>query len=107
MGIDALTASGIDWHVAFTSANQHGLKAAVKAGLAVSIFAKEEIEPWMVVLDESDGLPSLPKAKYVLIQKRGEEMPCSVELSRLIVDEASLSPGVTAAPERSRLRPAS
>lgn len=30
----------------------------------------------------------LPEAKYVLIRKRGDEMPCSVELSRLIVDEA-------------------
>ncbi|MFX4381321.1 hypothetical protein ABTA55_19320, partial [Acinetobacter baumannii] len=78
--VDALAASGIDWHVGFTSANQHGLKAAVKAGLAVSIFAKEEIEPWMVVLDESDGLPPLPEAKYVLIGKQGEQMPCTAEL---------------------------
>lgn len=91
MGIDALTASDIHWHMAFTSANQHGLKAAVKAGLAVSIFAREEIEPWMVVLDESDGLPPLPKAKYVLIEKRGEQMPCTSELGRMILDEAGLS----------------
>lgn len=107
IGIDALNASGVDWHVAFTSANQHGLKAAVKAGLAVSIFAKEEIEPWMVVLDENDGLPPLPKAKYLLIQKRGDRMPCTSELGRLIVEEASLSHGVTALPERARLRPVS
>lgn len=107
IGIDALNVSGVDWHVAFTSANQHGLKAAVKAGLAISIFAKEEIEPWMVVLDENDGLPPLPKAKYLLIQKRGDRMPCTSELGRLIVEEASLSHGVTALPERARLRPAS
>ncbi len=106
MGVDALTASGLDWHVAFTSANQHGLKAAVKAGLAVSIFAKEEIEPWMVVLDERDGLPPLPKAKYILIQKRGDQMPCVAELGRLIVDEAGFSSSISM-PERARLRPAS
>ncbi|TKT73368.1 LysR family transcriptional regulator [Afipia massiliensis] len=88
MAVEALTASGIDWHVGFTSANQHGLRAAVQAGLAVSIFAQEEIEPWMTVLDANDGLPPLPEAKYVLISKQGDQMPCAAELGRLIVDEA-------------------
>lgn len=102
MAVDALTASGIDWHVGFTSANQHGLKAAVQAGLAVSIFAQEEIEPWMMVLDGNDGLPPLPEAKYVLISKHGDLMPCAAELGRLIVDEAGFwrNPSGT---ERSRL----
>lgn len=106
IAVDALAASGIDWHVGFTSANQHGLKAAVKAGLVVSIFAKEEIEPWMVVLDESDGLPPLPEAKYVLIGKQGEQMPCTAELGRLIVDEASFWPSASGGSERARLRSA-
>lgn len=105
MAVEALTASGMEWHVGFTSANQHGLKAAVKAGLAVSIFAQEEIEPWMTVLDGSDGLPPLPEANYILIRKQGDQLPCATELGRLIVDEASLTPNVLATPERARLRP--
>lgn len=104
IGVEALAASGIDWHVAFTSANQHGLKSAVQAGLAVSIFAKEEIEPWMAVLDGKDGLPPLPEARYVLISKHGEQMPCAAELGRLIVDEARFWPSMSV-PERARLRP--
>lgn len=104
IAVDALAASGIDWHVGFTSANQHGLKAAVQAGLAVSIFAKEEIEPWMAVLDGKDGLPPLPEARYVLISKHGEQMPCAAELGRLIVDEARFWPSMSV-PERARLRP--
>ncbi|MES2600005.1 MAG: LysR family transcriptional regulator [Pseudomonadota bacterium] len=103
MAVDALTASGIDWHVGFTSANQHGLKAAVKAGLAISVFSQEEIEPWMTVLDGNDGLPPLPEAKYVLISKHGDQMPCTAELGRLIVDEAGFWPNSAGGPERARL----
>ena len=103
MAVEALTASSLDWHVGFTSANQHGLKAAVKAGLAVSIFAQEEIEHWMRVLDGDDGLPPLPKANYVLIRKQGGQMPCAAELGRLIVDEAGSWPSSSGGPERARL----
>jgi len=103
MAVEALTASSLDWHVGFTLANQHGLKAAVKAGLAVSIFAQEEIEPWMRVLDGDDGLPPLPKANYVLIRKQGGQMPCAAELGRLIVDEAGSWPSSSGGPERARL----
>lgn len=103
MAVEALTASGIDWHVGFTSANQHGLRAAVQAGLAVSIFSQEEIEPWMTVLDANDGLPPLPEAKYVLISKQGDQMPCAAELGRLIVDESRFWPNSSAGHERARL----
>lgn len=100
IAVDALSASGINWHVGFTSANQHGLKAAVQAGLAVSIFSREEIEPWMMVLGSNDGLPPLPEAKYVLISKDGDLMPCAAELGRLIVDESRFWPNSS---ERARL----
>ncbi len=105
MAVEALTASGIDWHVGFTSANQHGLRAAVQAGLAVSIFSQEEIEPWMTVLDGNDGLPPLPEAKYVLISKQGDQMPCAAELGRLIVDESRFWPNSGGGTERARLTP--
>lgn len=103
IGVEALAASGLDWHVAFTSANQHGLKAAVQAGLAISIFAQEDIEPWMKILGADDGLPPLPEAKYILIHKRGDQMPCASELGRLIVEEAGFWPNA-AGPERARLK---
>jgi len=69
----------------------------------VSIFAQEEIEPWMRVLDGDDGLPPLPKANYVLIRKQGGQMPCAAELGRLIVDEAGSWPSSSGGPERARL----
>lgn len=104
IAVEALAASGLDWHVGFTSANQHGLKAAVLAGLAISIFAREDIGPGMKILDSDDGLPPLPEAKYILLHKRGDHMPCASELGRLIVDEASLWSNSIARPEQARLR---
>lgn len=90
---EALAASNIDWHVGFTSANQHGLRAAVLAGLAISMVAREEVEPGMRIIDGQYGLPPLPKAEFVLMWRPGERMPCASELGRLIVEGAGARTG--------------
>ncbi len=88
VAIEALSGSGVEWHTGFTSANLHGLRAAMLAGLGASIIAYDEIEPGMKVLEPSYGLPPLPDLEFALIWSAGGKTPCALELGRLITDAA-------------------
>jgi DNA-binding transcriptional LysR family regulator len=88
VAIEALAGSGVEWHIGFTSANLHGLRAAMLAGLGASIIAHDELEPGMKVLAPSYGLPPLPDLEFALIWSANGKMPCSRELGRLIADAA-------------------
>ena len=87
IAVDALAGSDIEWHVAFTSGNQHGLRAAVLAGLAASNIAHDDLEPGMKILD-GHGLPPLPEVEFSLIWRSGAVMPCARELGRLVIEAA-------------------
>lgn len=97
MAVDALAESEVEWHVAFTSANQHGLRAAVLAGLAISLLAQDELAPGMKIIDDQYGLPPLPKAEFALIWSPGTKARPARELGRLIIEAAS-SPVLAKAP---------
>lgn len=88
VAIEALAGSGVEWHMGFTSANLHGLRAAMLAGLGASIIAHDELEPGMKILAPSYGLPPLPDLEFALIWSASGKMPCSRELGRLIADAA-------------------
>lgn len=88
VAIEALAGSGVEWHIGFTSANLHGLRAAMLAGLGASIIAHDELEPGMKILAPSYGLPPLPDLEFALIWSANGKMPCSRELGRLIADAA-------------------
>ena len=88
VAIEALAGSDIEWHTGFTSANLHGLRAAMLAGLGASIIASDEVEPGMKVLAPSYGLPPLPDLEFALIWSPGGKTPCARELGRLIADAA-------------------
>lgn len=88
VAIEALGQAGIEWHTGFTSANQHGLHAAVLAGLAVTNITREVLMPGMRVIDGEYGLPPLPEVEFVLIASTGSKTVCACELGRLIVEGA-------------------
>jgi DNA-binding transcriptional LysR family regulator len=88
VAIEALAGSEVEWHTGFTSANLHGLRAAMLAGLGASIIAHDELEPGLKVLAPSYGLPPLPDLEFALIWSANGKMPCSRELGRLIADAA-------------------
>lgn len=71
IGVAALEATELDWHIAFTSPSEQGLRRAVRSGLAVAILTRNDVEPGMRVLDGEYGLPSLPGADFLLIKSRG------------------------------------
>ncbi|WP_091637234.1 LysR family transcriptional regulator [Lysobacter sp. cf310] len=82
----ALGRTDIEWHVIFTSPSHQGLRAAVLAGLAVTVLTVDDLEPGMKIVDGLYGLPSLPKADFALICGAGGKTPAALEFGRLILD---------------------
>lgn len=86
----ALDAAAADWHVVFTSASQHGIRAAVLAGLAVTVLTREEVEPWMKIVDGRHGLPSLPSVDFSLIWSEAGKTECACRFGQLILEMPDL-----------------
>ena len=63
---------GREWRLAFTSLSQQGLRAAVKAGLAITAILQEDLEPGIVEIDAEAGLPPLPQASFRLLWSASE-----------------------------------
>lgn len=95
VGVAALETTPIDWHIAFTSPSEQGLRAAVRSGLAVAVLMRDDIEPGMRVLNSSDGLPALPSADFVLIRSRGAASSAALAFGQMLVE--SEGPAATAA----------
>ncbi len=73
--LGALDAAGIAYRAAYTSESVAGVKAAIKAGLAVGILARSTVEPAMRILGPADGLPGLPASNLILTCKSGAPSP--------------------------------
>lgn len=86
IGISALDALGVAWQTVFTSPSQQGVNAAILSGLAVSIMPREDVQQGMRVVDGCYGLPSLPKASFVLIGGAREQTPAVQAFARLILE---------------------
>jgi DNA-binding transcriptional LysR family regulator len=86
----ALDATPVDWHVVFTSASQHGIRAAVLAGLAVTVLTREDVEPGMKIVDGRYGLPPLPNVDFSLIWSEGGKTECACRFGQLILEMPEL-----------------
>ena len=84
VGTASLEGRDVPWHVVFTSQSQQGIRAAVLAGLAVTVLAREDVEPGMKILDGQYGLPSLSKADFSLVWSAGGKTPAAMELGRMM-----------------------
>lgn len=84
VGLSALEGRNVPWHVVFTSQSQQGIRAAVLAGLAVTVLARDDVEPGMKILDGQYGLPALSKADFSLVWSAGGKTPAAVEFGRMI-----------------------
>ncbi|MGO4703517.1 LysR family transcriptional regulator [Dyella sp. 2RAB6] len=80
----SLEGKGVPWHVVFTSQSQQGIRAAVLAGLAITVLARDDVEPGMKVVDGQYGLSSLSKVDFTLIWSAGGKTPAAVEFGRMI-----------------------
>ncbi|MET3234395.1 UNVERIFIED_ORG: DNA-binding transcriptional LysR family regulator [Burkholderia sp. 1263] len=92
VAIDALEGLPVDWHVAFTSSSQSGIRAAVTTGLAIAPFTYDDLEPGITVIDKRYGLPSLPEAEFRLLWGNGEKTLAVQEFGRLVLDTSGERP---------------
>lgn len=89
VGMAALEAAALNWHIAFTSPSEQGLRVAVRSGLAVAVLTRGDIEPGMRVLDGDYGLPSLPGADFMLIRSRNAKFPAARAFAEMITESES------------------
>jgi DNA-binding transcriptional LysR family regulator len=82
----ALDLATIEWHIAFTSPSQEGIRAAVLAGLGVTLQMRDDARPGMKVIDGKSGLPPLPKANFSLVWSAGNKTAATREFGQLILD---------------------
>ena len=66
MALSLLEASGVKWRLVFTSPSLSGVKAAVHAGLGVTLRGASALEPGLVRLDDLSRLPALPQFDIVV-----------------------------------------
>jgi DNA-binding transcriptional LysR family regulator len=91
VGIAALNSTSIEWHVAFTSPSQEGIRTAVLAGIAIAVQMQSDVKPGMRTVDGQYGLPPLPQAEFTLMYREGEIMPAVREFGQLLIGMAEPS----------------
>jgi len=84
VGIGSLEGKAVPWHVVFTSQSQQGIRAAILAGLAITVLARDDVEPGMKILDGQYGLPSLSKVDFTLVWSAGGKTPAATEFGKMI-----------------------
>jgi DNA-binding transcriptional LysR family regulator len=63
----ALSAIGRSWRVAYQSDSFPGLRAAVRAGLAVAPLPSRSLEGGMRQMDDDEGMPALPPTRRAIL----------------------------------------
>jgi len=92
IGVAALESISRQWHVVFTSPSQQGVRAAVRAGLGISVLTLDELGPGIKVIDGKYGLRPLPKANFTLIWSAVGKTPAAIEFGKLIQDLSRSQP---------------
>lgn len=85
VGVAALEATSITWHIAFTSPSEQGLRAAVRSGLAVAVLMRSDLEPGLRLLDGEYGLPVLPSADFMLIRSSVAASPAARAFGQMLI----------------------
>ncbi len=85
--LDALAAAGLSWTVVSISESISGLKAAVLAGLAVTVLPKCSASSELRRLTARDGLPPLPPVDLVLEQRADGVQAPAATLAKYIAAE--------------------
>jgi DNA-binding transcriptional LysR family regulator len=83
--ITALNEAGREWDIVFTSPSLSGLRAAVKAGLGVTVRTSLSFAASLKPLPKSSGLPDLPTVDFALYTAAELSAPAR-RLSELIAD---------------------
>ncbi|MFP1722675.1 transcriptional regulator LrhA [Lonsdalea quercina] len=66
LALEKLTEAGIPWKISYVASTLSAVRAAVKAGLGITVRSVEMMTPDLRVLGEEEGLPKLPDTRYYL-----------------------------------------
>lgn len=66
LALEKLTEAGIPWKISYVASTLSAVRAAVKAGLGITVRSVEMMTPELRVLGEEEGLPKLPDTRYYL-----------------------------------------
>lgn len=66
LALEQLAAAGISWRISYAASTLSAVRAAVKAGLGITVRSVEMMSPELRVLGEDVGLPRLPDTHYYL-----------------------------------------
>ncbi|QTF10706.1 transcriptional regulator LrhA [Brenneria izadpanahii] len=84
LALEYLDAVGIPWKIAYAASTLSAARAAVKAGLGVTVRSVEMMSPGLRVLGEEDGLPRLPETRYYLCKNPHHENDLSTAIFNVI-----------------------
>jgi DNA-binding transcriptional LysR family regulator len=97
----ALERGGRTWRITCTSREVHGVHAAVRAGLGVTVLPQSLVPQDLVHVPAASGLPELPEIDFVLLDNpTGARGPADA-LSAAILDRPATTTGVGYEPARS------
>lgn len=83
---EALHARKIPWRIAYTSPSLSGIRAAVEAGLGITVLAKSTVPPDLAILRTETGLPPLRSVFIALHRRRGRLSPAAAKLREFLVE---------------------
>jgi DNA-binding transcriptional LysR family regulator len=66
---DALDDMGLPWQVGYTSPSFSGVRAAVKAGLGLTVLPQKMVPDDLIALNSADGWPTLSDAEICLLAR--------------------------------------
>lgn len=84
--LDSLAKAGREGRVVLTSPSLAGLRAAVEAGLGVTVRTRRSAIKPLQVLGPDAGLPDLPEIEFCLYAARSETSPVAEALMSLIAE---------------------
>ena len=85
-GLSALERDGRDWHLSMSSPSPTGIRAALLAGIAVTVMPAASVDPSLRILSETDGLPPLGSVTIVAhrgVKAGGDALDAFLEQLRL------------------------
>ncbi|MFC3396201.1 transcriptional regulator LrhA [Brenneria rubrifaciens] len=102
LAMERLKAAGIPWKVSYVASTLSAVRAAVKAGLGVTVRSVEMMSPELKVLGATDGLPILPETRYFLCKSPHHEKDLATAIFNVIEsgNTSHVIPVATAQEER-------
>nr|WP_113865091.1 transcriptional regulator LrhA [Brenneria salicis]NMN91062.1 DNA-binding transcriptional LysR family regulator [Brenneria salicis ATCC 15712 = DSM 30166]RBP66558.1 DNA-binding transcriptional LysR family regulator [Brenneria salicis ATCC 15712 = DSM 30166]RLM31994.1 transcriptional regulator LrhA [Brenneria salicis ATCC 15712 = DSM 30166] len=84
LALESLKAAGIPWKISYEASTLSAVRAAVKAGLGVTLRSVEMMSPELKVLGEEEGLPKLPETHYFLCRNPHHENDLATAIFNVI-----------------------